>query len=154
MHVWGAATELWYLWIFNQQLVWAHSFPPVKMDILLLRFYARFLSKLIKWNSQRAKISIHPLYSILSPPTGSMTWPMNELHVSNKNWRQFFPCYNIHVYSISIILLLFLSRMCLLLLVFLAGHGSKFYGQAFWGSTLQISKIMNNFCNLFLKQPR
>ena len=59
-----------------------------------------------KWIMQRAKIPIsqiqHPLvYPI--PPTGWMNLPINEFHVSNLNWRQFFSCHNIHVYSTSIL---------------------------------------------------
>ena len=35
--------------------------------------------------------------------TGWTNWPIIDVHVGNLNWRLFFPCNNIHVYSISII---------------------------------------------------
>ena len=63
------------------------------MDILLLGTYARFSCSLIKWE----KITI-PIF----PPNGWTTWPINEFNVSKLNWRQFFSCNNIHVYSTSI----------------------------------------------------
>ena len=76
------------------------------MDILLLGYYTRFSYSLLKWNLQRAKIMItpfHTFYHILSPPTGCTNWPLNKFRVSKLNWRQYFPCHNIHVYSTSII---------------------------------------------------
>ena len=77
------------------------------MDILLLDVapVTRFTWSLKKWNSQQAKRtirSIHPLYPIPSPYTGWMNWPINKFYNMNINWRQFFPCLNIHVYYTSI----------------------------------------------------
>ena len=37
-----------------------------------------------------------PLYPIPSPPTEWTNWPINNVHVSNLNWRQFFLCQNNH----------------------------------------------------------
>ena len=41
-------------------------------------------------------------YPIPYSPTGWTNWPINDVHVSNLNWRQFYPCHNIQVYFKSI----------------------------------------------------
>ena len=58
---------------------------------------------LVNWNLYLAKITILPsipLYTISSSCTGWTNWPIFDVHL---NWRQFFPCHDIHLYSISII---------------------------------------------------
>ena len=70
----------------------------MRLDILLLGVgcFTRFSCTLIKYYSQLAKISIspiHTLYSNLSPHTRWTNWPINHVHVSNKIWRQIFPCH-------------------------------------------------------------
>ena len=55
------------------------------MDIFLIGSYTRFSCSLIKWKTQRAKITIppfHPLYPIPSPPTGWTNEPINEFRLS------------------------------------------------------------------------
>ena len=52
------------------------------------------------WNND---FPLQPTF-ILSPPTGWTKWLKNEQHVSKLNWRQFFPCYNIQLYSTSILI--------------------------------------------------
>ena len=51
----------------------------VLMDISLPGCYTRFSCTLIKWCSQQAKITIHP---IPSPPPGLTNWPINEVYIS------------------------------------------------------------------------
>ena len=71
----------------------------------LLWCYTRISCSLIQWNSERAKITIpltQLLYPIPSPSTGWVNWPFNVFHVNNLNWQSFFPCHNIHVYSLPI----------------------------------------------------
>ena len=34
-----------------------------------------------------------------------VNWPMNNVQVSNLNWRQFFTCHDNHVYFISIVII-------------------------------------------------
>ena len=86
------------------------------MDILLLWSYIIFSCLLIKRSLQRAKTTISSFYPLPS------YW-INVFHVSKLNWRQFFPCHNVHVYSTSIIwhcliFLLSCTQRCL--------HGIKF----------------------------
>ena len=57
----------------------------------------------VKLEVGKNKWGINPLNPICSPPTGWTNWQINDVHFSNLNWRQFFPCHNIHVYYISII---------------------------------------------------
>ena len=62
------------------------------MDISLLGSYTRFSCSLIKWNMQRAKITIphlNPLYLIPFLPFGWTKLLINEINVFNLNWRQF-----------------------------------------------------------------
>ena len=76
----------------------------LSLCILLLGCCTRFSYTLIKRCTQLAKLTFHPLYPITSPPSGGMNWPINVVHISWLNWWQIFPCNNIHVYSISIII--------------------------------------------------
>ena len=51
--------------------------------------------------SQLAKITITPtnsLYPITSPPTRWTNRPINKVHTSNLNWRQFFSCQYIQIH--------------------------------------------------------
>ena len=45
------------------------------------------------------------------PYTLHSFWPTNEIYISNLNWRQLFPCPNIHVYYIHISKFLILSYL-------------------------------------------
>ena len=65
----------------------------------MLGFYTRLSRFLIKRNTQRA----NPFTPIPSPTTGWTNWPINEIHISKLNWRQFFPCHNIHLYYTFIV---------------------------------------------------
>ena len=58
----------------------------------------------------------HPLLFVASPPPpiGWTNWPISDVQVSNLNWRQFFSCHNIHVYIISIIIILYLGKQPLI----------------------------------------
>ncbi len=76
------------------------------MDIFLLGSYTKVSYSLIKWNSQRAEITILPIHPPYPIPYEWTNLPINEFHVFNLNWQQFFPCHNIHLYSASIIVLL------------------------------------------------
>ena len=72
-------------WIFGKQLITS------------LRKVDKCYNAWTCYISQLAKMTILP-----SPPTGWRNWPLNEVHISHLNWRQIFPCHNIHVYPISI----------------------------------------------------
>ena len=73
------------------------------IDILLLGLYTRFSCSLIKWNLLRAKKNDFLFQPVTPyPPTGWVYWPKNEFNISKLNWRQFFLCHNIPVYSTSI----------------------------------------------------
>ena len=77
-----------------------------KIYILLLGCYTRLSGTLIKKNLWMAKIMISNIYlhyRIPSQPTRWTNWPINYVHVSNINYRQFFPCHKTNVYSIFII---------------------------------------------------
>ena len=73
-------------------------FEPIKIYVLSLGSYTRFLCSLIKWFLQQTKITITP---ILFPPIGWKNWSI-RVNVSHLKWRQFSPCNNIHIYFISI----------------------------------------------------
>ena len=84
-------------WFVALQVAWlkkciliCHICHFVVMDILLLGCCTRFLYTLIKRSSQLAKIIVSPIH-ILSPLTGWTNWPINDVHISNLNWRQIFP---------------------------------------------------------------
>ena len=44
-----------------------------------------------------------PFCPFPSPPTWWTNWPIRDVHISKLYWRQFPPCHNIHVYSITIV---------------------------------------------------
>ena len=76
------------------------------MDLLSLGSYTRLSCTLIKVNLLLAKLTIspnYPIYRIPYTPSGWTNWPINDVHDSNLNWRQFLLCHNIHVYFTSII---------------------------------------------------
>ena len=55
----------------------------------------------------------HPLHPIPFPSTGWKNWSINEVHKSNLNWLQFFPCQCIHLFYIhSQSITLFYSHLC------------------------------------------
>ena len=62
------------------------------IDIFLLGCCTRFPCSLIKCCSRLAKITP---FTLLSPLTGWMNWPINKFHVSNLNWPQIFTCHHI-----------------------------------------------------------
>ena len=57
-----------------------------------------------KFSCSLATCSGLNINSNLPPSFIPSDWPINEFHVSKQNWRQFFTCHIIHVYSTSIIL--------------------------------------------------
>ena len=63
------------------------------------RFNLTWILHQITINSNKVKLVAGPFttFSILLLTIR----PTNDVQVSNQNWRQFFPCHNIHVYSIS-----------------------------------------------------
>ena len=65
----------------------------ISMDILKFGCCSIFSCSLIKRNSWRAKITIFTSNPFTPPPltTGWTNWTIKELHVSNLNWRLFFP---------------------------------------------------------------
>ncbi len=76
-----------------------------KIDVSLFGFCTRFSCNLIKVIITEAKITIlpiHPLYPILSVLTRFRNWQLNEVHISDLNWRQFYH-FNVSTYTISII---------------------------------------------------
>ena len=118
------------------------------LDMFLLRSYTRFSCSLIKWNLQRAKITIPPLntfYTNPLPPTRRTKWPINEFHVSQLNWRQFLHCYNIDVYSTSVLLPSFLL---------VTGIGKKKFNKSLLSSLIclytSIIRIKSTFEGYFL----
>ena len=52
--------------------------------------------QLFMYSSKSILPSINPP-SLHSIPTWWTSWAINEVHISNLNWRQFFPCQYIHV---------------------------------------------------------
>ena len=79
----------------NGSLLWLKWNRRIIIDILLVP-YIRFSCSLIKWNKQRAKITITFLYPIIS------NWPINDFHVSKPNDDN-FPSVNVYSTSIRII---------------------------------------------------
>ena len=67
------------------------------------------LCTMIKWYSKLAKITIFPIHYL---PTRWRNRPINDVHVSNLNWRQFFPCQNIlYIHFHFIIDLFFMIKL-------------------------------------------
>ena len=96
-------TEVNLVWL-NRLFILKHSksysflLGLTGIDLLLLGSWTRLSCSrvlTIKWNLYLAKIMIHS-----SPPTGWTNWSISDVQVSNLNWRQSFPCYDIHLYSI------------------------------------------------------
>ena len=71
------------------------------MDILFFGSYTRFSQ--IKWTCIELKKRLLLPLPLPHPPTEWTNWQINEFHVSKLNWRHFFLCHYIHLYSTSII---------------------------------------------------
>ena len=67
-------------------------------------------SSKVKLAADQIKIpNIHFICPIPSFPTKWKKWLISDVHASNLNWLQFFLCQNIHLYSVSILILVYLS---------------------------------------------
>ena len=77
----------------------------ITMDLLLHGSYTRLSCNHKGKLVELAKITIHPLYPHTLSPPGWTNWPISGVYVNNLNGQEFFPCHNIHVYFISIILI-------------------------------------------------
>ena len=96
---------------FSRYIIISHFCIIVILDILLLGCYTRFSCSVIKWNSQKTKLTISPIYPFypcLSPHNGWTNWLINEFHVRNDN----FSCVIISRYNfISFVVMLLIIHM-------------------------------------------